>query len=159
MVRNEYRSSLYRSLTEMLDAIAEDWVSASGAYDEAAQREYMSDMSNAEITEEVINFWELDRNNYGEVSHMELNEYTSNDLAAAFGRLRKRLYSNFVVDANGNPVDFDAVVVIMCDDIREEINSNYEPGFDNPQKFFEEYARRHEETFGAPFAPWVGGAW
>jgi len=64
-----------------------------------------------------------------------------------------------VVDAKGNEIDFEAAVALMDDDIREDLHFNYEAGFDNPQAFLEEYARRHQEKYGEPFAPWDGGQW
>lgn len=64
-----------------------------------------------------------------------------------------------VVDAKGNEIDFEAAVNLMDDEIREDMHDNYEPGFDNPQAFLEEYARRHQEKYGESFAPWVGGQW
>ena len=65
----------------------------------------------------------------------------------------------YVTDANGNRIDFAAAANLMDDDLREEIHSNYAPGYDNEQAFLEEYARRHEEKFGEAFAPYSGEAW
>ena len=65
-----------------------------------------------------------------------------------------------VTDAKGNQIDFDAAVELMDDEIREDMSNSYEPGFDNPQVFIEEYSRRHTAKFGGEaFAPYAGGAW
>ncbi len=63
------------------------------------------------------------------------------------------------LDANGHKIDMDAAANLMDDEIREDMSSNYAPGFDNPQAFLAEYARRHEAKFGEPFAPFAGGSW
>lgn len=90
MIRNEFASSLYRTTTEMLDAIAEDWLSAGGANNEEAQRDFLAVASDAELASDAIDGWGLDRSEDGP-THMEFNEYTASDLAAAFGRLRERI--------------------------------------------------------------------
>jgi len=41
----------------------------------------------------------------------------------------------------------DAAAMLMDDDLREDIASNYEPGFDNPTEFLAEYKRRHAAKF------------
>lgn len=60
---------------------------------------------------------------------------------------------------NGQTIDFEAAAALMDDEIREHMHDNYEPGFDDPQAFLTEYARRHRERFGEDFAPYHGGAW
>lgn len=60
-------------------------------------------------------------------------------------------------DENGNPVDFDAAVMLMDDDIREELHSEIAPC--SKQEFLEAYAARHEEKYGEGFIPYVGGTW
>ena len=62
-----------------------------------------------------------------------------------------------VENEKGQMVDFDAAVMGMDDELREEIHMDMAPC--TAQAFFEEYARRHEERFGEDFIPWVGGAW
>lgn len=57
-----------------------------------------------------------------------------------------------VYDAKGNQIDFDAAVQLMDDDIREDMASNFVAGFDNPQAFLIEYARRHFLAFGEEFS-------
>jgi len=92
MIRNEFGSFLYRTTTDMLDAIAEEWLSAGGANSEEMQRAFLADASDTELAIEAIDGWGLDLpGDFGEPSHMEFNEYAADDLAAAFGRLRARL--------------------------------------------------------------------
>ena len=62
-----------------------------------------------------------------------------------------------VFDANRNPVDFEAAVNMMDDDLREELHAELAPCTE--QEFFKTYAARHAEKFGEDFAPYVGGAW
>jgi len=90
MVRNEFAGRLYRTTTDMLDAIAEDWVSGCGVWDEDTQRDILDESTDAELAGDAINDWDLARSEGGP-THMELNEYTASDLAAAFGRLRARI--------------------------------------------------------------------
>ncbi len=66
---------------------------------------------------------------------------------------------NTVKDITGREIDPEAAARLMDDDIREHMHDHYEPGFDNPQAFIEEYARRHAAKFGDDFAPYHGGAW
>lgn len=90
MTRNQFAGRLYRTTTDMLDAIAEDWVSGCGAWDEDTQRDILNERTDAELAGDAINDWDLARSEDGP-AHMELNEYTVDDLAAAFGRLRERI--------------------------------------------------------------------
>ena len=61
------------------------------------------------------------------------------------------------IDANGAEHDFDSAVMLMDDEIREAIHA--ECDCETNQQFIEEYARRHLETFGEEFVPFVGGNW
>lgn len=45
----------------------------------------------------------------------------------------------------------DAAAQVMDNEIREDMSSYYEPGFDNPSEFLAEYKRRHAEKFGEEF--------
>lgn len=62
-----------------------------------------------------------------------------------------------VYDENGNPVNFDAAVQLMDDEIREELHNEIAPCTN--QKFLSEYAKLHEQKYGEGFAPYVGGNW
>ena len=90
MVRNEFACTLYRTTTDMLDAMAEAWLSGGGACSEETQREFLAESSDAELAADAIAGWKLD-GRQGEEPHMEINEYSASDLAAAFGRLRERI--------------------------------------------------------------------
>lgn len=50
---------------------------------------------------------------------------------------------------NGEMVDFDVVVSLMDDDIREAVHADLAPCTD--QEFLEEYVKRHEEKYGEEF--------
>ena len=61
---------------------------------------------------------------------------------------------------NGEEIDLDTAASLMDADIREDVSSNFAPGFDNPTAFLAEYARRHAEAFdGEEFAPYYDGNW
>ena len=64
-----------------------------------------------------------------------------------------------VKNRQGKEINFEATVNVMDKEIRDDMHQNYEPGFDNPQAFIEEYARRHEDKFNEEFVPYEGGAW
>lgn len=59
----------------------------------------------------------------------------------------------YVVDYNGKAITFEHAMRYADPDIMEEIDE------ENPQKFIETYAQKHEEKYGEDFAPYYGGAW
>lgn len=61
-----------------------------------------------------------------------------------------------VKDAKGRLIDFDAAVVLMDDELREEVADECH---DTDQAFLVAYAARHEQRFGEEFVPYAGGAW
>lgn len=61
-----------------------------------------------------------------------------------------------VLDEKGREIDFEAALILTDEDLREEMH--YEE-WESDQQWFDEYAKRHEEKFGEPFIPYVGGAW
>ena len=62
-----------------------------------------------------------------------------------------------VTDENGDPVDYEAAVRLMDDELREKLQMKMAPC--SRQEFFEAYAEAHREKFNENFAPAVGGAW
>jgi hypothetical protein len=82
----------------MLSAIAYEWATGGGANDRKQVAVYFTNNSDAEMAAECIRAWGMDLCGDAEMwrdepspSHMELNEYTADDLAEAFGRLREHL--------------------------------------------------------------------
>lgn len=61
-----------------------------------------------------------------------------------------------VKNIKGQEIDFQAVVNIMDDEIREELAML---GFETEQAFFEAYANEHKACFEEDFAPWVDLPW
>lgn len=51
---------------------------------------------------------------------------------------------------NNELVDFEAAVMLMDDDLREEIHEDMAPC--GEQEFLDEYIRRHAKKFGEEFA-------
>lgn len=97
-VKYEFQGALYRCEREMLDAIAETWLSAGGANSAETQREFLKTVSTDKLADECIEAWGLADDRYivadyddegSEVrqSHMEFNDYTAADLESAFWRL------------------------------------------------------------------------
>ncbi len=50
---------------------------------------------------------------------------------------------------NGEMVDFDAVVSLMDDEIREAVHADLAPCTE--QEFIDEYVKRHEAKYGETF--------
>lgn len=55
----------------------------------------------------------------------------------------------YIIDQNGNKIDFDAAVSLMDDNIREELHGEIAPCTD--QEFYDAYYERHKETYGEEF--------
>lgn len=54
-----------------------------------------------------------------------------------------------VINSNGTPINYDAAVALMDDDLREEVAADLAPCTE--QEFFAEYCKRHAVKFGAPW--------
>ncbi len=54
-----------------------------------------------------------------------------------------------VMNASGTSVNFEASVVLMDDEIREELHRAED--WDSEQSFFTAYERRHAEKYGEPW--------
>ncbi|QXM25684.1 hypothetical protein KO353_05620 [Elioraea tepida] len=90
----EWVGSLFRTRNDMLDAIAETWVTARGHASPAETQRYFDEATDAELSAEAIAGWGLDcvAEWCGEDEpHMTRYSYGATDLAAAFGRVRARL--------------------------------------------------------------------
>lgn len=53
------------------------------------------------------------------------------------------------VKLNGKEFDLDDIAMYMDDELREQLHMELAPC--NPQKFLDEYCRRHFEKFGEEF--------
>ena len=81
----EFQSTLFRNANEMHAAIAGEWLSAGGANNDAFQREYLADYSDADMADEAIEGWDL----RGEWA--EKRDFTRDALIEAFVDLRKAM--------------------------------------------------------------------
>ena len=92
MTSYEFQSGLYRTEREMLDAIAEAWITAGGANSAADVAESLGDATDDALAAETIESWGLDRRSDDDEipSHMERHGYTAAALAGAFARFRER---------------------------------------------------------------------
>lgn len=102
---NEFQGALYRTTNEMLTAIASEFLSAGGLNSLEDQREALAAESDADLAAECISEWGLgepfgaeidDYDDEGHVistrarSHMQVSDYTADELAAAFADIRAR---------------------------------------------------------------------
>lgn len=55
----------------------------------------------------------------------------------------------YVIDQNGNNIDFEAAVNLMDNEIREELHREMAPCTE--QEFYDAYCKRHEETYNEEF--------
>jgi hypothetical protein len=77
----------------MLDAIAEQYLTCDNSASDVA--EVLASMADADLAVECIEHWSLDldqwadyEGRHGAQSHMQREEYSAAELAAAFGRFR-----------------------------------------------------------------------
>jgi hypothetical protein len=98
MSNYEFGGSLYGNRALVLNAIAGEWMHAGGANTDADILEAFATMTDAELAAECIDGWKLDQSEdngwSGEEaapSAMERDDWTAEDLAAAFARQREEL--------------------------------------------------------------------
>lgn len=94
---NKFQSTLFPSQRDMLDAIAAEWLTAGGANSNEDIRGFFLEYSDAEMAAEAIESWGLDQAadfDDGE-SHMKREDYTAEDLAQAFARMRANPKEHF----------------------------------------------------------------
>lgn len=66
--------------------------------------------------------------------------------------------NEYVKNVYGEEINFDAVVELMNDEIRENLNSEIAPC--TAQEFFDAYCKAHEEFYGEEFEPAkLNGQW
>lgn len=87
-IRYEFQGIAFRSEADMLAAIAREWLSAGGLNSEAQQSQFLADDADDALAAECIEAWGLNQGDDETKSHMEFNNYSAADLAAAFGDLR-----------------------------------------------------------------------
>ena len=103
----DFQSALYRSEREMLDAIAEAWMTGGGQNSKQDQEQALAAMSDRALADECISGWNLDERSGQEEpenwddedaamvpvedSHMDRNDYSKQALEAAFRRYRSEL--------------------------------------------------------------------
>lgn len=89
MTGYEFQSSLYRTQREMLDAIAEAWITAGGSNAAAEVAETLATTTDDALAAETIEGWGLDQRRDDEIpAHTERHGYTAADLTAAYARFR-----------------------------------------------------------------------
>ena len=91
----EWGDTLFRTRDEMLDAIAEAWVTARGHASPAETRRNFDEATDAELAAAAIDGWGLDQPRGRRFSldderpsHTVAHKYTAADLAEAFARVR-----------------------------------------------------------------------
>lgn len=78
----EFQSTLFRTKSQMSDAIAVESLSGGGWNSFAVQREFLAKLTDIELADETIKEWGL----IGEWA--EKRDFTREDLIAAFSRVR-----------------------------------------------------------------------
>ncbi len=61
----------------------------------------------------------------------------------------RRKTMKYVIDQNGNNIDYEAAVNLMDNEIREELHREMAPCTE--QEFYDAYCKRHEETYHEEF--------
>jgi hypothetical protein len=90
MSNYEFGGSLYGNRAMVLNAIAGEWMHAGGANTADDIREALATTSDADLAAECIDAWKLDESDDAdELSAMERDDWTAEDLAAAFARQRE----------------------------------------------------------------------
>jgi len=100
----QFRSTPYRTLDNMLDAMVESWLTEDGDRARTEVLKFFFDRkTDKELAEKIIKDWSLDQpseSDYSEEekqpSHMAEHEYTKEDLIKAFARARTWYEENFV---------------------------------------------------------------
>lgn len=83
-IQYEFGSTAYRSKDEMLDGIAYEFWTGQGWNSPEMVTDLIEDMTPEEAATECIDGWQLDMpSDEDGLSHMDFNEYTAGDLAAA----------------------------------------------------------------------------
>ena len=97
-VRLGFQETIYQTPRQLLSAIAYAWATGCGHDSGETVAAYIAAGTDLEHAEEAIRGWGLDQVGDEELwrgepspSHMQLNGYTAEDLAAAFGRFREHL--------------------------------------------------------------------
>lgn len=88
----EFGGSLYPNSRQMLDAIAEAWITAGGANDRWFVATTLLTTSDDELATDCVQSWCLHRPKHNDdelPSHMAEHGYDVADLAAAFARFRQ----------------------------------------------------------------------
>lgn len=95
MTTYEFQATLHRNLAEMLNHVAEAWITADGDADAEFVRSVLAEQTDEELAREAIDNWGLDQvadmPDEGSLSHMARADYTVEQLAEAFGRYRQSL--------------------------------------------------------------------
>ncbi len=90
MTKNEFGGTLYRNTAEMIDAIAEEYITARGSIGTDAVYDLLSEMSETRLAADCIESFGLNmRDDEGNLSHAEYNGYNDKDLGAAFREMRQ----------------------------------------------------------------------
>jgi hypothetical protein len=93
-----FTDRLYATRRDMLDDIAETWLSAGGSNSADLQADLLADLTDEQFAAECVAGFSLDErppvdpwSDEPPENHMEAHGYSTTDLAAAFGRLRARM--------------------------------------------------------------------
>jgi len=88
MSSNEFQGISYETRADMLDTIAEAYITGGGMWDENAYR-VLAENTDSDLAAECVTDWGLAERLEDGRSHMQENEYTQDDLAEAIARYRE----------------------------------------------------------------------
>lgn len=91
----EFQGLLYPSGRQILDNIAEVWLSGDGSNSADDQASILANSTDEELAAQCVTGWGLGQAEDGRdaeaESHMKASGYSASDLTAAFGRLQARI--------------------------------------------------------------------
>jgi len=157
MSNYEFQTGLYNSPSQMCAAIAMEWLSAGGLNSQSDIENFLSEMTDEQLSDECIAAWGLDQPEtilgIEDGSWMSARDTERSDLVRAFADVRGNAAEVFGwpvrVNVGGQNFDVDAVIELMDDDLREELHSAQE--WASEQTFVDAYCTAHAARFGAEF--------
>lgn len=105
MSHYQFTGSLYRTQSDMLDAIAHDWVTSGGKATLNEVHYILLSFSDDALAVDCVTEWALDEppdpDDPDSKSHMARHGYDASDLEHAFSRFREDIEHDLDVEARG----------------------------------------------------------
>jgi len=78
----EFQSTFFKTVRQMSDAIADEWLSAGGSNNPDTQRDFLDTKTDADLANDAIEAWDLND------EWAKNRDFTRDNLIEAFSRLR-----------------------------------------------------------------------